>query len=283
MIRDRRRVSGRRRGRICDRLAWRFAIGRRLRRNVSLTEQTGKKRLVGISGEEAREFAAQPFAQALRELGVPSVFQSMENKRAEQHFSPCVVGAFLFSSASLQGLFLCVELGNSFGNAFAGHELFFPEMCRLRQSIDARSTGAKTGSQSAEFVWFNIENSDRQAQPCHFHQNAEFKERFRVLLGLSEAQLLSLESTIKRNKQTISTMRKCTDFLVNYVFSYVKGFDAKRPFEDDRHFYMEREWRVANNVTFGLNDVCRVFFPKKYAAQFRQDLPMYIGQVTFLD
>ena len=113
--------------------------------------------------------------------------------------------------------------------------------------------------------------------------SADFKERFRVLLGLSEAQLLSLESSIKGNAKTISTVRRCTDFLINYVFSYIKGFDAKRIFEDERHFYMEREWRVANNVTFALTDVHRVFFPQKYAARFRIDLPDYIGQVTFLD
>jgi len=92
-----------------------------------------------------------------------------------------------------------------------------------------------------------------------------------------------LESSIKGNATTISTIQKYTDFLVNYVFSYIKGFDAKRIFEDERHFYMEREWRVANNVAFGINDVYRVFFPKKYAAQFRKDLPLYIGQITFLD
>ena len=112
--------------------------------------------------------------------------------------------------------------------------------------------------------------------------SASFKERFRVLLGLSNAQIISLESSIKGNAQTTSTIRKCTDFLVNYVFSYIKGFDAKRVFEDERHFYMEREWRVANNVTFALTDVYRVFFPQRYAARFRVDLPDYFGQITFL-
>lgn len=47
------------------------------------------------------------------------------NQRAEQNFSSCVVGAVLFPHAGLKRLFLCVELGNSFGNAFAGHGRFF--------------------------------------------------------------------------------------------------------------------------------------------------------------
>ena len=121
IIRDRRRLSGRRRGRICGPLAWRFAIGRRLRGNVSLTEKIGKKRLVGIASEEARKFAAQPVAEAFRELRIASVFQSMQHESPEQNFSPCVISALLFSGASLQGLLLCIELGDSFGNAFASH------------------------------------------------------------------------------------------------------------------------------------------------------------------
>ena len=90
-----------------------------------MTEQIGKKRLVGISGEEARQFATQPFAKALREFRISGVFQSVQNERAKQNFSSCVVGAFLLSSASLQGLLLRVELGYPVGNAFAGHERFF--------------------------------------------------------------------------------------------------------------------------------------------------------------
>jgi hypothetical protein len=112
--------------------------------------------------------------------------------------------------------------------------------------------------------------------------SADFKGRLNVLLGLSEAQLLSMESSIKGNATVTATVRICADFLVNYVFTYIKAFDAKLAVEDERHFYMEREWRVADNVTFGLKDVCRVFFPQKYAAQFRKEFPSYIGQITFL-
>ena len=83
--------------------------------------RSANNRPVGFAGEEARQFAAQPVAEALRELGVAGIFQSMQNQRAEQHFSAGIVGAFLFSSASLQGLLLRVELGDAFGNASASH------------------------------------------------------------------------------------------------------------------------------------------------------------------
>ena len=121
-IDDRRCVSGRRRGRICDRQAWRFAIGRRLRGNVSLTEQIGKKRLVRIAGEKARQFAAQTIAKAFREFSVSGVFQSMQDERPEQNLSPCVVGALLFPHAGLKRLFLYVELGNSFTRTGEGRD-----------------------------------------------------------------------------------------------------------------------------------------------------------------
>jgi len=32
-----------------------------------------------------------------------------------------------------------------------------------------------------------------------------------------------------------------------------------------------------------MSDVNRVFFPKGYAKQFRQDLPAYVGQITFIE
>ncbi len=104
-----------------------------------------------------------------------------------------------------------------------------------------------------------------------------------MLFGLTDAQITSLESEIKGNQQAAKSVRMCTDFLINYVFTYIKCFDAKRLVDDENNYYMEREWRIANNVDFALADVHRVLFPQKYAAQFRADLPAYIGQITFLD
>ena len=65
-----------------------------------------------------------------------------------------------------------------------------------------------------------------------------------------------------------------------FVFN---GYAAKRHFDDDANYYMEREWRVGGNISFQLGDVARVFFPSSYAVRFRADLPTYIGQITFID
>jgi hypothetical protein len=75
----------------------------------------------------------------------------------------------------------------------------------------------------------------------------------------------------------------CINFLLNYVFTFMKCFDAKRQFQDPENFYMEREWRLGANLNFDLSDVVRVFLPATYAERFRRDLPTYAGQITFID
>lgn len=71
-------------------------------------------------------------------------------------------------------------------------------------------------------------------------------------------------------------------FLLHEIFSYLKFFDESRSDDDPENFYMEREWRVTRNVAFSLDDVYRVFLPAGYARRFREDVPAYSGQVTFV-
>jgi abortive phage resistance protein AbiGi (putative antitoxin) len=111
----------------------------------------------------------------------------------------------------------------------------------------------------------------------------EFKDRLQKLFGLSQLHIAAMLAEIKGNEQAMASTRMVIDFLINHVFTFFKCFDAKRAIEDDRHYYMEREWRLGNNLQFSLQDVSRVFFPRKYAQQFRSDLPHYFGQVSFLD
>lgn len=112
---------------------------------------------------------------------------------------------------------------------------------------------------------------------------SDFFERFRCLLGISEKQLSEVKIVLQGSSQAKQTIRMCTDFLINYVFTFMKCFDANQSFEHATNYYMEREWRIGNNVRFELNDVSRVFFPSKYAQKFHTDLPHYIGQISFTD
>lgn len=112
---------------------------------------------------------------------------------------------------------------------------------------------------------------------------AEFKKRLCQLLNLSDAQIASAEASLKGNNQATKSVRMCADFLMNYVFTYIKCFNSKLKMEDDANYYMEREWRVAGNIQFSLDDVHRVFLPSTYAKKFRADLPSYVGQLSFVD
>lgn len=68
-----------------------------------------------------------------------------------------------------------------------------------------------------------------------------------------------------------------------YVFSFLKYFDATTSDEDPENFYMEREWRVLGDVKFELKNVHRIFLLPSYAERFREDMPGYTGQVTFVE
>ena len=67
------------------------------------------------------------------------------------------------------------------------------------------------------------------------------------------------------------------------VFSFVKFFDDAKSDEDPENFYMEREWRIIGNLKFSLDDARRVVLPESYARRLRDDVPSYVGQITFVD
>jgi hypothetical protein len=72
-------------------------------------------------------------------------------------------------------------------------------------------------------------------------------------------------------------------YIVEYVFSYCVPFNSLLDESDERHYYMEREWRVLEDVRFSLADVERVILPREYSGRLRADLPGYSGQLSFSD
>jgi hypothetical protein len=81
---------------------------------------------------------------------------------------------------------------------------------------------------------------------------SEFRNRFACLLGLSSAHIAAVESALRGKPDASGTIRACTNFLLDWVFTFMKCFDAKRSFEDEENYYMEREWRIGDNVHFTL-------------------------------
>lgn len=73
------------------------------------------------------------------------------------------------------------------------------------------------------------------------------------------------------------------EFLDYHIFSFLKFFDESKPEDDPEHFYMEREWRILGNLHFTLHDIRRIILPESYAARLREELPKYVGQITFVE
>lgn len=83
-----------------------------------------------------------------------------------------------------------------------------------------------------------------------------------------------------RHHYDLTDLRLFLDF---HVFSYLKFFDNDLLDHHPENYYFEREWRIVGSLRFGIDDMARVFMPKAYAKQFREDCSDYFGQITFVD
>lgn len=70
--------------------------------------------------------------------------------------------------------------------------------------------------------------------------------------------------------------------LERHVFSYMKFFDDSIYDDSKENYYMEREWRKLGSLEFKISDVYRILLPEPYAKQFREDVPEYLGQLSFV-
>lgn len=72
------------------------------------------------------------------------------------------------------------------------------------------------------------------------------------------------------------------DFLLD-LLGYIKFFDPDKSDGHEENFYMEREWRTYYNIHFGIEDIYRIIIPRSYAKKFRENVPTYFGQITFIE
>ena len=66
------------------------------------------------------------------------------------------------------------------------------------------------------------------------------------------------------------------------LLSNIKFFDNVTD-DDEKNFYMEREWRSPYYIHFEIEDIQRIILPDSYSKKFRYDVPEYVGQITFSD
>ena len=64
------------------------------------------------------------------------------------------------------------------------------------------------------------------------------------------------------------------------IFSFMKPFDKATEYDNEGNYYMEREWRVLDEVDFKLEDVFRIILPKSYIGRLKSDLDNYVGDIT---
>jgi hypothetical protein len=71
-------------------------------------------------------------------------------------------------------------------------------------------------------------------------------------------------------------------FLEEFGLKFLKPFDETAHEDDPHNYYMEREWRAPTNISFMLDDIWRVILPETFKARLRQNVPGYMGQITFV-
>lgn len=145
-----------------------------------------------------------------------------------------------------------------------------PDSIQEREKYEQETVRASTTVVSGRFEY------DSRPRPLYFDDMLrEYYSLFSMYRGSSLTQGLPFEVS-----QKLSRLRS---FLDIQIFSYLKFFDDSLPDDAPDNFYMEREWRIVGNLKFELSDVYRVILPESYAKRFREDVPEYYGQVTFVD
>jgi len=134
----------------------------------------------------------------------------------------------------------------------------------------------------------NAEAGIRQSPVTPYNRAVLFNE-MTTSFHTSAHALLSVASTVTDKDGTKArelaeagnSLAQLAAYIDEYVFSYCVPFNSALDESDERHFYMEREWRVLGDVPFSVADVERVVLPRDFADRLRSDLPHYNGQVSF--
>jgi len=82
-------------------------------------------------------------------------------------------------------------------------------------------------------------------------------------------------------REKIENYKEVRDFINYELLGHLKFYDLELSDENEKNYYLEREWRVLGQVNFKLSDIERIYIPKEFAENFREDFPEYCGQITF--
>jgi len=68
----------------------------------------------------------------------------------------------------------------------------------------------------------------------------------------------------------------------DYILRYIKCFDDSLDEDDQDNYYMEREWRILDQVEFTLENVNKIILPESYGERFHDEFPQYSGMVKLV-
>ena len=66
------------------------------------------------------------------------------------------------------------------------------------------------------------------------------------------------------------------------IFGHLKFFDPTLPPDHVDNYYMEREWRVAGKVDFGVRDIASLYVAPAFVDQATNDFPDLAGHIIAL-
>jgi hypothetical protein len=112
-------------------------------------------------------------------------------------------------------------------------------------------------------------------------QAVSFDEFWKVLNRI-DADLSRLKNQ-KGAELLVRDLQRMITFLEFHLVSNLKFFDHRLSDIDPHNYYMEREWRVCQDIRFTLGNVLRVVIPENFGRQFRRDFPAFDGEVLFAD
>lgn len=84
----------------------------------------------------------------------------------------------------------------------------------------------------------------------------------------------------KESQTFMSQALSLMNYLNRQFLAFTKCFDHSLPFDHEKNYYMEREWRVLGNVRFDLTDVRSVILPTAFVDRFSRAFPSLSDRTT---
>jgi hypothetical protein len=128
-----------------------------------------------------------------------------------------------------------------------------------------------------------LQNSIGRIEAREYVTRAEIMDRIHAMASSLSAKIWDVRmrgSCDEEFRYFLSRFEDLWWLLYKEVFAFVKTFDGSESVESPASYYMEREWRVAGNVSFELREVARIILPTAYVDRFRADVPDFSGKLA---